>query len=101
LLLIATMLMKLLELLTNIAMLAWHALCTQCRWVVGMTSTKKTPNESQDLQWNEAGAIPQGYTSTSLETPGELRYKNEKHERAMKAPIWDEERIDKMRKSGI
>jgi hypothetical protein len=101
LLLTATMLMKLLEQLKNIAMLAWSALCTQCPWVADMTSTKKTLNESQDLQWNEAGVIPQGYTLTSSETHGEPKYKNEKHERAMKAPICDEEHMDRIRKSGI
>jgi len=101
LLLTATMLTKLLEQLKNIATLVWSALCTQCPWVADMMSTKKMHNESQDLQWNEAGAIPQDYTLTSSETHGEPKYKNDQHKRAMTAPVWDEEHMDRIRRSGI
>jgi hypothetical protein len=33
--------------------------------------------------------------------PGEPEYKNAQHERAMKAKVWDEETMNKIRSSGI
>ena len=87
-------LMKLVELLTNIGKLALNVLSILCRWVAGVKNMFSTSKKSQDSAWKEDGGLHPDYISASSATPG---VPDTPLERAMKAPI----NLDKLRNKGL
>src|SRR6056297_4367017 len=91
--LITQILTKLVELLKNIVLRVWNALCTSCRWVADQKNTLLTKSKWRIFAWKEDGDSHQECTSDYSEMPGELD-KIAKYSRG----IHTDEQFEKLRK---